>query len=90
MAAVGPAGLIALRLHDDPKSGRTELLRRGAITYPVGSEVCSGPMAPACAHEAAVRAGNPLAWLASPMGFTTDGVHLLTIKGGSGNRTNGQ
>jgi hypothetical protein len=77
-------GLVSLRLDHNPQLSPNDVLHL-AIAYPAGSEVCSGPMTPACAHQAAVRAGHPIAWLASPTGFTTDGVHLIAIKDAPGN-----
>ncbi len=78
------AGLIAWRLQHEPQLSPNDVLHRGIITYPAGSELCSGPMTPACARHAAMRAGHPIAWLALPSGFTTDGIHLVTIKSGNG------
>jgi len=90
IAAIGicvlvAAPLVALRLYHASKPSTSDLLRLASgITYPAGSEVCSGVMTPACAHEAAVRAGHPIAWLATPTGFTADGTHLLSVKGARG------
>lgn len=55
-----------------------------SVTYPAGSRVCSGPMTATCAQQAAMRAGQPIAWLAPFAGFTVDGAYLLEIPGGPG------